>query len=175
MRDDFKYKFQLFLRHRIPLLTTLMLMLFFFVPVHSLELNYLRPAVGMICVYYWTLKRGYMFSYISAFTVGFFMDIYSATPLGINMLMMMLLVFVTGLLVRYFKASSFGMSWVVFGVVALAITLVKWLLFSIYFSRFVQMSEIILNVMSTIMFYPLVAYLNMWISNNLLPQERINE
>ena len=105
MHNNFKDKMRLFFRHRIPLVATLILMFLFYVPINSLELNYFRPAVGFICVYYWTLKRDYMFSYISAFVVGFLTDTYSSTPLGINILMMMLLVFVTNMLARYFKAA----------------------------------------------------------------------
>ena len=106
MHDNIKDKINLFLRHRIPLMTTLMLMFLFYLPINSLEFNYFRPAVGVICVYYWTLKREYMFSYISAFMVGFLMDAYSSIPLGINILMMMVLVFITKLAVRYFKFYS---------------------------------------------------------------------
>ncbi len=175
MRDNFQDKLRLFLRHRIPLVTTLMMMFVFFVPLNVLDVNYFRPSVGMICVYYWTLKRGYMFSYISAFVVGFLMDAYSAVPLGVNILMMMLLVFATDMLARYFRAASFVGSWLVFALTSLSITLVKWLLVSIYFARFIPMSEIMISLITTIMFYPLIAYVNIWIQNNWLTQERINE
>lgn len=175
MHDNIRDKINLFLRHRIPLMTTLILMFLFYVPINSLEFNYFRPAVGVICVYYWTLKREYMFSYISAFVVGFLMDAYSSTPLGINILMMMLLVFVTELSARYLKSSSFAGSWLLFGFVGLLLTFVKWLSVSIYLGRFVPLTEITVNFLSTIMFYPLVAYINIWVQANLLPQERINE
>ena len=175
MHNNFKEKMRLFFRHRIPLVATLILLFLFYVPINSLELNYFRPEVGVICVYYWTLKRGYMFSYISAFVVGFLMDIYSSTPLGINILMMMLLVFAATMLARYFKAASLVRGWLVFALAGLILTLVKWLFISVYFSRFVPMTEIMVNLLSTVMFYPLVAYINMWVQNNLLPQERINE
>ena len=89
--------------------------------------------------------------------------------------MMMLLVFAATMLTRYFKAASFVSGWLLFALVGLILTLVKWLLISVYFSKFVPMTEIMVNLLSTIMFYPLVAYINMWVQNNLLPQERINE
>lgn len=175
MRDNVKDKIRLYLRHRIPLLTTLILMFLFYVPINSLDLNYFRPAVGLICVYYWTLKRGYMFSYISAFIVGFFIDAYSSMPMGINCLMMMLLVFLTEMLSRYFKSASFVSGWLFFLLVGILLTFIKWLLISICFSYFVPITEILINLMSTVLFYPLIAYINIWIQNNLLPQEHINE
>ena len=175
MRDNLKESLFLFFIHRIPLVMTILLMLFFYMPIKSMELYYLRPAIGIICVYYWTLKRGYLFSYISAFWIGLIMDIYSSTPLGMNILMMMLLVWVTGWLTKYFKGSSFSATWMVFASVSLLITFVKWLVFSIYFKQFAPIAEILLNLLSTIMFYPLIAYINILIQNSLLPQERINE
>ena len=175
MHDNFRDKLRLFFRHRIPLVATFVLVFLFSMPINSLELNYFRPAVGFICVYYWSLKRRYMFSYISAFWVGFLTDSYSSTPFGINILIMMLLVFVTEILERYFKAATFGVSWFVFALAGFIITFVKWLFVSAYFSRFVPLTEIMVNLVSTIMFYPLVVYVNMWVQNNLLPQERINE
>ena len=125
MHDNIKDKINLFLRHRIPLMTTLMLMFLFYLPINSLEFNYFRPAVGVICVYYWSLKRRYMFSYISAFLVGFLTDSYSSTPFGINILMMMLLVFATEILERYFKAATFGVSWFVFALAGFMLTFIS--------------------------------------------------
>ena len=89
MRDSWQEKIRIFLLHRIPLVTTLILMFIFFTPVNSEQLNYFRPTIGLICVYYWTLKRSYMFGYISAFCVGFLIDVYSSSPLGLNILFMM--------------------------------------------------------------------------------------
>lgn len=175
MHNNFKDKMRLFLRHRIPLVATLILMFLFYMPINSLELNYFRPSMGFICVYYWTLKRGYMFSYISAFIVGFLMDTYSSTPLGINILIMMLLVSTADLLARYFKAASFVSGWLVFSLAGFVLTLVKWLLVSACFSQVISMMEIMVNLLSTIMFYPLISYINTWVQNNLLLQERINE
>lgn len=175
MRDNWKDKFRLFLRHRIPLVTTFILMFMFFVPINSLELNYLRPAVGIICVYYWTLKRPYLFSYISAFWVGFLADIYSSTPLGVNIFIMMLLVFATTMLFRFFSAASFGVSWLMFGVVNFVVTVIKWGMLMVYFQRYLSFQEILFSFFSTVMFYPLVAFVNIWIQNNMLPQERLNE
>jgi rod shape-determining protein MreD len=175
MQDNWKDKLRLFLRHRIPLLITFMLMFIFFVPINSLEVNLFRPAVGFICVYYWTLKRSYIFSYFSAFCVGFLVDVYSSTPFGVNILTMMLLVAATEIVTRYFSAISFGASWVLFGVIGLPVILIKWLLMMVYFRQIIVFREILIGFSSTVMFYPLIAYINAWVQSNLLPQERINE
>ena len=59
--------------------------------------------------------------------------------------------------------------------VGLLVTFVKWLLFVVYYKQFVSIAEIMLSFASTVMFYPLIVYFNIWIQNSLLLQERINE
>lgn len=161
--------------HRIPLIATLILMFIFFMPINSVRLNYFRPTVGVICVYYWTLKRGYMFSYVSAFVVGLLMDVYSSSPLGLNIVFMMLLVSVINWLARYFQSASFNVCWALFAAVELGQILLKWLALTIYFGRLVVLSEVMISYFSTLMFYPLIVCLNVWVQNHFLPQERINE
>lgn len=175
MRNSLKDKFRLFLYHRIPLLETVLLMFLFYMPINFFDLHNVRPVVGVICIYYWTLKRRYMFGYASAFCIGFLMDIYSSTPLGINVLTMMLLVLITDVVSRYFKAASFSVNWLVFSLVCLATCFIKWIIFYLYFTKFLPIKEVLLNLFSTIMFYPIVVFINVWVQNNILPKERINE
>jgi len=175
MRDSWQEKLRIFLLHRIPLVVTFFLMFIFFTPINSVQLNYFRPTIGVICVYYWALKRGYMFSYISAFCVGFLIDVYSSSPLGLNCLFMMLLVFVTEWVGRYFQAASFGLGWFIFGVVGLGQILLKWLVLTAYFGHILSLSEVMLSYFSTLLFYPLIVSINVWVQDHLLPQERINE
>lgn len=175
MRDNLREKLKLFFVHRIPLITTLIMVFLFFMPVDSTHINYFRPAIGMICVYYWALTRGYIFSFFSAFSVGLVIDVYSSSPLGINVVILMLLVWATGWLEKYFNMSSFGINWLAFGVVEAVFVLIKWLLLSLYFQQLLPVAEIGLGFISTLMFYPLIAYINAWIARNFLPQERINE
>ena len=169
-----KEKIGLFLRHRIPLAATLILMFLFFVPINSLQLSYFRPSIGIICVYYWTVKRGYMFGYFSAFIVGFLMDVYSSSPLGLNIFAMMLLMFMTDWTVRYFQ-SSFSLSWFLFGILTLGITLFKWLILMVYSEKILVLWEVLVNYCSTLMFYPFVCVINLWVQKRFLPPERMNE
>lgn len=174
MRDSWQEKWRKFWLHGIPLWTTLVLMFLFLIPIDAVKINYFRPAVGLICVYYWTLKRGYLFGYISACIVGFFMDSYSSSPLGINMLLMMLTVCATQWLAHYFQNASFSVGWFIFSLVCLGAVIVKWMALALYFGRLISFNEIIFNYLSTVMFYPLIAAINVKVQK-FLPQERINE
>ncbi len=175
MHDGWGEKLRLFTLNGVPLLSTLILMFISFVPINSMQFNYFRPAIGLICVYYWILKRGNVFGYASAFIVGFLTDAYSSSPLGINILLMLLTASVTYWLAHYFRNSSFGAIWFIFGLVALGEVLLKWLLLMIYAGRFLPLWEGFFGYVSTVMFYPLIVLINLKIQNKFLPQEYIDE
>jgi rod shape-determining protein MreD len=175
MRDSFSEKMRLFLLNGIPLLSSLVLMFLFFMPLSSVQLNYFRPFVGLICVYYWTLKREDLFGFCSAFIIGFLTDVYSSSPLGVNILLMMGVIAATAWLAHYFQSSSFGVAWFIFALICLSYTLSKWILLMIYAGRFLPVWEAFLGCFSTIMFYPLITLINTKIQNRFLPQEYIDE
>ena len=116
-----------------------------------------------------------MFSYISAFCIGFWMDAHSSSPLGIDSILMMLLVFMTDCYARYLRLSAFGLVWFVFGINSLIIMLLKWLLLTLYYQHIFSLGEIMMSYFTTLMFYPLIAAINVWVQNNFLPQESIDE
>ena len=160
---------------RIPLLISLLLIFLFFMPLNSVQFNYFRPSVGIICVYYWRLNRPLIFGYFSAFIIGLMLDVYGSTPLGLNALLLLLLVAITTMPSQYLRTSSFSVRWLIFGFICMAIMLLKWLLLMLYFWHFLSLTEIMLGYFSTVMFYPLIATLNMWIAQKFLPPENIDE
>ncbi|MBR1600287.1 MAG: rod shape-determining protein MreD, partial [Alphaproteobacteria bacterium] len=157
------------------LLSTLILMFISFVPINSMQFSYFRPSVGLICVFCWILKRGDYFGYVSAFIVGFLTDVYSSSPLGTNILLMLLTASATYWLAHYFRNSSFGAIWFIFSFVALGEFLFKWILLMIYSGSIIPLWEGFLGYVSTIMFYPLIALINLKIQNRFLPREYIDE
>ena len=171
MRDKLSVLWQ----HSLPLLATLLLMFLFFMPVNSVQVNYFRPTIGVICVYFWTMRKPQIFGYFSAFCVGFIIDVHSTAPLGLNSLMMMLLVYISHRLARYFRSTSFLASWLLLSIVGLGFVLLKWTILMLYFKHILPLSEALLSFLSTVMFYPLIAYINGWIIRCFLPPENINE
>lgn len=175
MNDNFGEIVRYYLKHRIPLACSILLVVLFCMPLDFFEFSGLRPQVSLICVYYWVEKRPYMFGYISAFILGLLVDVCSTTPLGINCLLLMIFTFALDKVFYYIRPASFVMDWLLFALMSFIFMILKWLIFALYFGSFLDLSSISLNVFSTITFYPLIAYINNLIQLNLLPQERINE
>lgn len=175
MNDSFHEIAFLFLKHRIPLFLSLILVILFAMPLNVTVLNGFRPQVSFICLYYWVEKRPYMFGLISAFLLGLTVDICSAAPLGLNCLLMMIYWLIGVKVFHYITPISFVMDWFMFAVACISFILSKWLIFMVYYGAYLPIFDVGFSVFSTVMLYPLIAYLNSRIQDNLLPQERINE
>lgn len=175
MNDNFAEIMYHFFSHRVPLGLSVLLVILFCMPMEFFELSGLRPQVGIICVYYWVEKRPYIFGPISAFLLGLLTDVCCATPLGINCFLLMMLAFSLNKIYHYFHPASFVIDWLFFALNVMCFALLKWLIFAIYFSDFLNFVTIMPNIFSTIMFYPLIAYINNWFMNKYLPPERIHE
>lgn len=175
MNDSFHEIAFLFLKHRIPLFFSLLLVILFSMPLDVYALNGYRPQVSVICLYYWAEKRPNMFGLVSAFILGLLVDVCNTAPLGINCLLSMVFLWLCTKVFYYVKPVSFTMDWFMFAVAGIVFMFCKWLVFMAYYGAYLQLSDIFSNTFSTIMFYPLIAYINNKILLNLLPQERINE
>ncbi len=175
MNDSFGEILHNFFRDRIPLVVSSILIILFCMPLNFFELSGLRPQVGLICVYYWIEKRPNIFNSGSAFLLGLLMDICSTTPLGINCVMLTLFSLALGQIYRYIRPASFTVDWLFFALAIVLYMFLKWLIFGAYFGELLDITTVLPNVFSTLMFYPLIAYVNNFIMLRFLTQEKINE
>ena len=95
MEETFSEILETRLKRLLPFLVSVFLLLVFYVPVHLPLSRYLRPDIGMICVYFWALYRQDLFGPVSAFLLGLAADSLSAVPIGLNIFVFMF-IFVAG-------------------------------------------------------------------------------
>ena len=58
----------------LPLLMSVVLVLFSFMPLKSEIAGNARPAVGLMCVYFWLIYRPDLFNLLSVFLLGMAAD-----------------------------------------------------------------------------------------------------
>ena len=75
----------------LPLLSSLILLFLSYIPLNISFLNNIRPAMGLICVYFWMLHRPDLFNLWAVYVLGAVDDVISASPLGSNILALLLL------------------------------------------------------------------------------------
>ena len=114
-------------------------------------------------------------SYLLAFLVGLIMDVHSSSPLGINVVCLLFFTLTLRRFARYLLNISFYTNWLFFAFLGVGFVILKWLLLMSYYGRIISLSEAMINFLSTIMFYPLIVYLNTLVYNKFISMERSDE
>lgn len=161
------------LKKILPFLCSVLLVLVAYVPIHLPLSQYLRPDVGMICVYFWALYRQDLFGALSAFVLGFVADSLSAVPIGLNVFSFMLVFALSSTFGSYVNSKPFALSWGGFAIISLLAFVAKWLLISVYYSKFLAFGGVFTAYLATVFLYPLIARLNIWIQNRFLANEEV--
>lgn len=173
MDDSFSEIISYQFKKLLPLIATVLLILLAYLPFRVPFSKFLRPDVGMICVYFWALYRRDLFGPISVAVLGVVADSMSSVPMGVNIFVFMF-IYVTSITYgTYVNTKPFAVSWIGFAIISFAAFFVKWLLMSVYYSVFLSVLGICIGFVATVLLYPLIARLNMFIQNKLLANEEV--
>lgn len=173
MGHSFSEIFVLRLKRLLPFLSSVILLLIAYIPGHLPLSKFLRPDIGLICVYFWALYRQDLFGPFSAFILGGIADSLSSVPLGLNIFAFVFVFAATGTTGSYVNVKPFIASWGIFSLIAFAAIVLKWLLISIFYSRFLPFGTIFVGYIATVLLYPLIARLNIFIQNRFLAKEEV--
>lgn len=171
MSEDFNENITSLFQRSMPFLTSVILLLFSYVPLDFGLLNNIRPAVALICVYFWMLHRPDLFNLWSVYFLGMIDDIISSSPFGSNILALLILYLLINNTSRFFNAKPFVVTWYGFAVLSLVTYLARWLVVSVYYSQFLSLAMLAFSYLVTIAAYPLISLLLAFIQNNLIQDE----
>ena len=154
----------------IPLFSTLIACIIASVPISPAGSAILAPMLGPAAAFYWSLYRFDIFSYWSAFIIGFFSDILYGTPLGSGPLLFLALREIASRLSQHLKDTAFIFSWVTVSVSLFLYSSFAWLFSSLYYWSYASFIPSIFQLILTIFLYPalyiLLGFLANFISNN---------
>lgn len=157
----------------LPLICSIFLLLAAYIPVHMPLLKFLRPDIGIICVYFWALYRQDLFGAVSTFILGVIADSIAATPFGLNAFVFMFVFILASTFGSFVNTKPFIISWGGFAAISLLAFSIKWILLSVFYSRFVALGGILAGYAATVLFYPLIARLNIFVQNRFLSGEEV--
>lgn len=161
------------LKKMLPLLCTIVLILLMYTPFHFPLSKFLRPDVAMICIYFWTLYRRDLFGLFSVAFLGVVADSLGLVPLGVN-IFVFVFIYVMSISYGWFvNTKPFAVSWTGFAVISFAAFVVKWFLMSIYYSCFLSVLGIFSGYIVTVLIYPLIARLNIFVQNKFLASDEV--
>ena len=168
MSEDLDEDISSLFQRSLPFVSSIILVMMFYMPLGFFSLNGIRPMMALACVYFWLQHRPDIFNLWSVFGVGIISDVLSSSPLGVNVFEMLLMYVLVNLTTKFFNAKPFVVLWYGFILLALVVLLAKWLLVSVYYSQFLPLSMLFFSYVITIATYPLLSLLLAFVQNKLM-------
>lgn len=155
----------------VPLLISLGMLLFSFIPLGSGLSGNARPDINLICIFFWLIYRPDLFNLFSIFVLATVTDIFAVGPLGLNLWAELLLYLLVTNTVKYLNGKPFVLLWLVFAVFLSVPLLGKWLAASIFYGQFLSLKMLVFTYFTTLLLYPLVCGINARVLNSFLQGE----
>ena len=169
MRPLFLQRHDLWARMAIPLLATILAVVFNVVPLRLPDYAPLAPGLVLMAVFYWTVHRPDLMRPWAVFLIGILDDILSGTPLGVNSLVLLFVHWTIVAQHRVFRGKSFVLVWLAFALVALG---AKLLLTVVAFAAgygLLDPTVLLVQYVLTLALYPPLAFVMGWAQRVFLP------
>ncbi len=160
MNDELKENIKNSIQKTVPFLLSLIFVLFGYVPASLGIPTALRPAGGMICVFYWVLHRSDLFNMFSVFFLALIADFLSSAPLGVEIVSYLTVYVCVSNLSKFFSNKPFLFVWYGFAFIFAATEVLKWLLVSVYYAEFLPLTPLFFMIFFTIACYPVIGFVN---------------
>lgn len=171
MSEDIDENITTLFQRILPLATSVLLLMISYIPLDFSLFNNIRPAIGIICVYFWIIHRPDLFNLWSVYFLGLLDDIISASPFGSNILALLVLYVLINNSSRFINAKPFIVTWYWFALLSLVTMLARWLVVSVYYSQFLPLTILSFSYLVTAAAYPLVSLLLAYIQNRWIQDE----
>lgn len=171
MSDDLDENINSLFQRTLPLLSSVFLVLLSYLPLDFMFLNSIHPAIGLVCAFFWLVHRPDLFNLWSICLLGMVDDIISAAPMGSSIFAMLVLYVLSNAASKFLTAKPFVVLWYGFMALSLGTILLRWLVVSVYYSRFLPLDGVFFSYLITVFCYPFVSLLLAFVQNNLIQDE----
>ncbi len=160
-----------FFQKSLPLISSILLLLLSYSSVNIFMLDSVHPDLGFICIYFWMLHRPDLFGMLSVVVIGLLdMAITSVLP-GASLFGYLIFYVIIYNTQKIFNAKSFVVVWCGFMAISFVAVLFKWLVVSIYYSKFLPLLILIFGYSVSIALYPVVSAILVFIQNRFIQDE----
>lgn len=159
MRPGFLQRFDTKLRHAVPSLLTLAIVILSVAPLRVPDYALVAPGLVLIALFYWAVHRPDLLHPWHACVIGLFDDVLSGTPLGINGLVLTLVHWAVTSQHTFFRGKSFAVIWLAFALLAPVAVLLTALLSLVAARAMIDPMVLLVQSLLTIALYPPLAWL----------------
>ena len=146
-------------RRAFPTACTALLMLVLATPLGLPEQGVLLPAVGLACVFFWSVFRPASMTPPMVFALGLLLDLLAYLPLGVGVLSLLGVHGVTAQARRFLIRHGFVLIWFSFLVIATAAAILGWVLSSLLTLRLLPFAPVLFQGALAAALYPAIATL----------------
>lgn len=171
MNEEFRENVTAYFQRITPFLISAVMIFISYIPLNFYASGIMRPELGLICVFFWVLRRPDLFNMFSVFFLGLIDDILSSAPLGSNIIVYLTVYQLVMSMYSFFYNKPFIVSWYGFAFCFTSAELIRWLLVSVYYSRFLPISGVLFLCLFTIAGYPVVSWINTKIQYYMMNDE----
>ena len=171
MSEEWSENLTQYLQRLLPLLTSVLLIFISYIPLELPFSSNVRPAVALICAFFWLLTRPDVFNLLSVYLLGLTEDIISSAPFGSNVFALLIMYVLVTNLAKYFNAKPFIIIWSGFALLAFVSFFSRWLMVSVYYSQFLPVFSVFFSFLSTVAFYPILSLINVFVQSRLMTDE----
>ena len=148
----------------VPLLVTFVLVILCAVPYGVPGLSLVMPLLPLISVYFWAVHRPDLTPAIGHFLIGLLQDILVGTPIGLSAAMFVGIHAAVHYQRPFFHGKTFLVLWFSFALLIAMISLCSYTAVAIYSFLLPPAFPVLLQLLLTIAFYPLLT----WIFQSIL-------
>lgn len=146
-------------RQLAPFLTSVILVMLSALPVYLPGYGQVAIDVGLMTVFYWAIYRPDLFPAIAAFVLGLWQDILVSSPIGLHALILLLANWAIVSQRTFFQGKSFAVIWWCFSLVALAASIVSWVIVCALNFTLVSPVAVLFQAALTVGVFPFMAWL----------------
>lgn len=157
MRGTPLQRLEMRLRHALPVLITVFLILIVSTPMRLPGFASVAPQLPLIAVYYWAIYRPDLLRPWMAFLLGAVADMIAGTPLGVTSLVFLAIQAVADSQ-RRVLGRSFLMAWWGFVLIAAGAMAIEWVMCSVVLVTVLPVKALAFQYLMTLTFYPLLAW-----------------
>jgi len=162
------YQINQILRGSIPFWLSLLLVFISVIPFRLPGFDMVTPSLLSISVFYWSLHRPYLLPPIVVFALGVIQDIISGAPFGMSSLAMLMIYVIASSQRQVFVGKPFIQMWWGFMLVAIGMSLLTWMVMSLYSLALIPIFPVMVQSGLTILFFPLLAWIFALVQSGLM-------
>ena len=145
------------LRHALPFVATLFLILLVATPTRLPGFASIAPQLPLVAIYYWAIYRPDLLRPWAGFVLGAIGDMIGGTPLGVSSLVFLAVQGVAGSQ-RRILGRSFLMAWWGFALTAAGSMIIEWTMSSLVMVKILPARAVAFQYLMTLTIYPLLAW-----------------